>query len=106
MKSDPNWEPLLNTPGFPDYPSAHCITSGAFVGVLLALFRDDKVSLADTHPPLVGLTQHWNSFTQMVKEVENARVWGGIHFRTADEHGTRMGRKIAADVVATKLQPL
>ena len=76
------------------------------MGVLLAFFPDDKVSVSDTHIPLTGLTRRWSSFTQMAKEVENARVWGGIHYRTADEHGTRMGRKVATDVVAARLQPL
>lgn len=104
LKGDPNWEPLINTPGFPDYPSGHCITSGAASGVLLALFPDDKVNVTDTHIPLVGLTRSWTSFSQMAKEVEDARVWGGIHYRTADEHGTRMGRKVAADVVAVTMQ--
>lgn len=36
----------------------------------------------------------------------SSRVWVGIHYRTADEHGTRMGRQIGADVVATQMRPL
>ena len=106
IKGDPNWEPVINTPGFPDYPSGHCITSGGALGVLLALFPDDKVSLTDTHMPLVGVVRTWTSFTQMAKEVEDARVWGGIHFRAADEDGTTMGRKIGTDVVAMLMRPL
>lgn len=106
MAGDPDWEPLLNTPGFQDYPSAHCVFGGAAAGVLLAHFPDDKVDVSVTHPPLVGTTRRWSSFTQIAKEVEDARVWGGIHFRSADDHGTRIGRKIAADIVATQLKPL
>ncbi len=106
IKGDPNWEPVINTPGFPDYPSGHCITSGGALGVLLALFPDDKVSVSDTHLPLVGVVRSWTSFTQMAKEVEDARVWGGIHFRAADEDGTTMGRKIGTDVVAALIRPL
>lgn len=106
LASDPNWEPVINTPGFPDYPAGHCITSGGALGVLLALFPDDKVSVSDTHIPRVGVVRSWTSFTQMATEVENARVWGGIHFRSADEDGTRMGRKIGVDVVNTVLRPV
>jgi len=106
LVGDPNWEPVINTPGFPDYPSGHCITSGGALGVLLALFPDDKVSVSDTHIPRTGVVRSWTSFTQMAKEVEDARVWGGIHFRSADEDGTRMGRKIGLDVVATLMRPL
>lgn len=106
LTGDPNWEPVINTPGFPDYPSGHCITSGGALGVLLALFPDDKVSVSNTHMPLVGVPRSWTSFTQMAKEVEDARVWSGIHFRAADEDGTKMGRKIGADVVAAVMRPL
>jgi PAP2 superfamily len=106
LTGDANWEPVINTPGFPDYPSGHCITSGGALGVLLALFPDDKVSVSDTHMPLVGVVRSWTSFTQMAKEVEDARVWGGIHFRAADEDGTKMGRKIGTDVVAALMRPL
>jgi hypothetical protein len=106
LTADPSWEPVINTPGFPDYPSGHCITSGGALGVLLALFPDDKVNVSDTHMPLVGIPRSWSSFTQMAKEVEDARVWAGIHFRAADEDGTKMGRRIGADVVATLLKSL
>ncbi len=106
LAGDPNWEPVHNTPGFPDYPSGHCITSGGALGVLLALFPDDKVNVSDTHMPLVGIVRSWTSFTQMAKEVEDARVWAGIHFRAADEDGTKMGRKIGVDTVAALMRPL
>lgn len=106
LKGDPNWDPVINTPGFPDYPSGHCIASGAALGVLLAVFPDDKVNVSDTHLPLVGVVRSWTSFTQMAKEVEDARVWGGIHFRAANEDGTKMGRKIGTDVVAAMMRPM
>lgn len=106
LASDPTWEPLLNTPGFQDYPSGHCITSGGAEGVLRAFFGNDKVEVSVTHIPLVGLVRSWTSFSQMAKEVEDARVWGGIHTRTADEHGTRAGRKIGVYVFENILRPL
>jgi hypothetical protein len=105
LTGDPNWEPLLNTPGFQDYPSGHCIDSGAALGALLAIFPDDKVNYSHTWIPAVGVVRSWSSFTQMAKEVENARVWAGIHYRTADEHGTRMGRKVAEYAVSNIMQP-
>jgi len=104
LSSDANWEPLINTPGFQDYPSGHCIGSGSAYGILIATFPDDKVSYSHTWIPGVGVTRSWTTFTQMVKEVEDARVWGGIHTRTADEHGTLAGRKVAEYVLANALQ--
>ncbi len=106
LTSDPTWEPLLNTPGFQDYPSGHCITSGGAEGVLRAFFGDDKVEVSVTHIPLSGIVRSWTSSSQMAKEVEDARVWGGIHTRTADEHGTRAGRKIGVYVFENILRPL
>ncbi len=106
LTSDPNWEPVINTPGHQDYPSGHCTTSGGALGVLLAFFPDDKVNVTDIHMPLLGINRSWTSFTQMAKEVEDARVWAGIHFRAADEDGTKMGRKVGEDTVATLLRPL
>jgi len=105
LTGDPSWEPLLNTPGFQDYPSGHCIDSGAALGALLAIFPDDKVNYSHTWIPAVGVTRSWSSFTQMAKEVEDARVWAGIHYRTADEHGTRMGSKVAEYAVSNIMQP-
>jgi PAP2 superfamily len=106
LTPDPNWEPVINTPGHPDYPSGHCTTSGGALGVLLAFFPDDKVNVSDTHMPLLGIVRSWTSFTGMAKEVEDARVWAGIHFRAADEDGTRIGRRIGEDTVAILLRPL
>lgn len=94
LASDPNWEPIINTPGFPEYPSGHCIHSGAAEQVLKSILGSDQVNVSVTSPPLTGVTRTWSSFSQMAREVEDARVWGGIHYRTSDEHATQTGRKI------------
>jgi hypothetical protein len=94
LKGDPNWEPLLVTPPQPDYPSAHAIFSGAAEAVLRAFFGSDEVNVSVTYPGPFGVTRRYRTFSQMTEEVDNARVWGGIHFRTADTHGSDMGRKI------------
>jgi hypothetical protein len=56
------------------------------------------------YPPL-GVVLRWESFSQITKEIEDARVWGGIHFRSADEHGTQLGRQVAEFALKTRLQP-
>lgn len=103
---DPAWEPLLNTPAHPEYPSGHCIYTGAAAAALQLLFNTDQVAFSATYGGPNGVIRTWRSFSQMEKEVENARVWGGIHFRTADEHGTQMGRAIAERAVATLMRPI
>jgi hypothetical protein len=99
LKGDPDWEPLLVTPPQPDYPSAHCIFSGAAEAVLRAFFGSDEVAVSVTFPAPFGVTRSYTKFSQMAEEVENARVWGGIHFRSADRDGSEIGRRIGAIVM-------
>jgi hypothetical protein len=99
LKGDPDWEPLLVTPQQPDYPSAHAIFSGAAEAVLRGFFGGDEVNVSVTYPGPFGVVRSYRSFSQITEEVDNARVWGGIHFRTADTHGSEAGRKIGAIVL-------
>lgn len=94
LKGDPNWEPLVVTPPQPDYPSAHAIFSGAAEAALRAFLGSDDVVVSVTFPAPFGVTRSYRKFSDMAEEVENARVWGGIHFRSADGDGTEVGRKI------------
>ena len=93
LAADPNWEPLLPTPAHPEYPSGHAIYSGATERVLQEFFGD-KVNVSLTNPA-VKSTRTYQSLSQMGKEVVDARVWGGIHYRTSDVHGAELGRKVA-----------
>jgi PAP2 superfamily len=99
LKGDPNWEPLLVTPPQPDYPSAHAIFSGAAEAVLRGFFGSDQVNVTVTYPGPFGVTRRYRTFSEMTQEVVDARVWGGIHFRTADTHGADVGRKIGEIVM-------
>ena len=63
----------------------------------------DKLVTNYVYPPL-GVLRRWESFSQIVKEVEDSRVWGGIHYRTAVEHGTQIGRQIGEYALKTKLR--
>lgn len=94
LKGDPEWEPLLGTPPHPEYPSAHAIFSGAAESVLSRFFGSDAVYVAVTFPPVFGVTRSYSRFSQITEEVENARVWGGMHFRSANRDGIAVGRRI------------
>jgi PAP2 superfamily len=106
VNPDPNWEPLLITPSHPDYLSGHCITSGAAAKTLALLFGNDGVKFSGTFGGGFGLSRSYPGFAAFEKEVENARVWAGIHTRTADEHGSLMGHQIAELVVQRAMRPL
>jgi hypothetical protein len=101
---DPAWEPLLPTPAHPEYPSGHTCFAGATERVLQEFFGN-KASFSLTGPA-VKITRHYQSFSQMGKELENARVWGGIHYRTAVVHGSELGHRVADYGLKNYLRPL
>ena len=101
--ADPNWTPLLITPNHPDYVSGHCITSGAITQTLRLVLGNDGVPFSAT---LAGnLSRSYENLTQAEKEIGDARVWAGIHTRTADDHGAIVGHKIAELVVQRVAKP-
>jgi PAP2 superfamily len=101
---DPAWEPLLPTPAHPEYPSGHACFAGATERVLQEFFGD-KASFSLTDPA-VKVSRNYHSLAQMGKELEDARVWGGIHYRTAVAHGSELGHHIADYSLKNYLRPL
>jgi hypothetical protein len=107
--ADPDWVPLFDpsvpvsgaplvTPGFPDHPSGHGCVSGAIVHALKNFFGTDTVSFTVTSNkclPAPCPARSFARFSDAIKEVIDARVWSGIHFRTADVQGAVLGKKVA-----------
>jgi hypothetical protein len=90
---DGSWTPLFATPPHPEYPSGHSTISSSMATILELLFNDNPgVPITIT---LSGITRQWSSFSEGVAEVIDARVYSGIHFRTSDEVGARLGRQVA-----------
>jgi hypothetical protein len=99
---DPAWVGLLPTPPHPEYPSAHGCNSSTMARVLETVFGDNPgVTLSIT---LGGFTRRWETFSQGVDEVVDARVYSGIHFRNSDEAGVRLGRQVAQFVMTHALR--
>ena len=105
VTADLDWEPLLITPPHPEYPSGHAIVTGAAAQVLREFFGSDQVKFSYVAPHGLGTMRSYASFSQIEKEMEDARVWAGIHFRSTDEDSTELGRKIGAHAVANYLRP-
>jgi hypothetical protein len=97
------WTPLFATPAHPDYTSAHTTNSSAMATILGLLFEDNPG--APIVVTISGITRQWDTFSAGVEEVIDARVYSGIHFRTADEVGARMGRQVARFVSTHALRP-
>jgi hypothetical protein len=108
-EADPAWLPLFNptipvsgpplvTPGFPDHPSGHSCISGGYVYALQAFFGTDRIAFtaqSSKCSPAPCPSRSFDRFSDALKEIIDARVWGGIHFRTADVQGAVLGKKIA-----------
>jgi hypothetical protein len=100
---DAAWRPLLATPPHPEYPSGHSTNSSAMVTVLRSLLGEDPgVRLNLT---FFSATRQWDTFDEPLREVIEARIYSGIHFRTADDVGAKLGRQIAHFVMTHALRP-
>ena len=102
---DPNWAPLFATPNHPEYPSGHSTVSGA-AAVVLANFFGEKRHFTMDNDLLIGVTRSFRSFTQALDEVKNARIFAGIHFRSACDDGQTTGIQVANWVLDNALLPV
>lgn len=102
---DPLWTPLFPTPPHPEYISGHSTNSSAMASMLGFLFGDNPgVTLVALSPTNPGFPRQWTSFSQGVDEVIEARIYSGIHYRTSDEVGARVGRQVAHFVLTHTLK--
>jgi hypothetical protein len=106
-KPDPRWEPLIATPPFPDYPAGHTACAGAAEVVLEHLFgRHPGRPLELTSATAPGVVVRAATVGEIAQGVVNARVWGGVHWRTSSEEGRRIGRHIGHLGVRHFLRPV
>ncbi|MFI0444055.1 vanadium-dependent haloperoxidase [Actinomadura sp. 6N118] len=92
---EPNWTPLHTTPAHPDYPSGHNTYSGAAEQVLTALVGPRTAPFALTSPTAPDVTRTYTAWRTLTQENVDARVWSGIHTRSADTAGVDLGRRVA-----------
>ena len=97
--ADPSWQSLLPVPGHPEYPSQHgCFTAGFSDALAAALHtRHLDVTMPGGQNGLTTLTttQHFNTVDEIQKQVVDARVWLGFHFRNSVEQGNKIGNDVA-----------
>jgi hypothetical protein len=98
------WYPFIVTPCFPSYPSAHGAGAGAASRILWKAYgRFQTVTNSDPSVPGVVLTYY--DLLDIVKDVSDARVYGGIHFRTDQDAGEHMGKSVAQWNLDNHLRP-
>lgn len=97
--ADPSWTSLITTPNHPEYPAAHgCLTSSdAEVDAKLLDTHRIEVDIPGAAGGLTTLTEsrHYATVEQLDREIVNARVWAGLHFRDSGEAGVKLGRNVA-----------
>lgn len=103
--ADSAWSPLITTPPFPEYPSAHSCASGAATRILSREFGEES-SFNVVSNAMPGVTRSFHNFSAALAEVVNARIYGGIHFRTACVDGTALGFTVGDYVLAHAIVPL
>ena len=102
---DLTWQPLFATPAHPEYPSGHSCVSAAAAGVLARYFGE-HTHFRVTSDVMPGVVRSFSSFTESLDEVANARIFAGIHFRSATTDGRALGAQVAQYVVENAMQPL
>jgi hypothetical protein len=101
---DPDWTPLLATPPVPEHPSGHAQVTAAITTTLALFFRTDRVAFTGFSQD-TNTTRRYGRLSDALREVIEARIWGGIHFRTADNQGAVEGAKLAAYVWLLHFRP-
>jgi hypothetical protein len=100
---DPTWTPLFATPAHQDYPSGHSCISGAATAILAHEFGE-RTPFTLRSDVLVGVPRTFRRFSEALEDVKNARVFAGIHFRTACDDGTVLGNAVAQYVLDNAFQ--
>ena len=96
---DDSWEPVLQTPPFPEYTSGHSVVSGAASEALTSIYGDNFAFDDDTEVPYGLPVRSFESFRKAADEAAISRMYGGIHYRTAVEIGVKQGRDLGQFVV-------
>jgi hypothetical protein len=100
---DIKWQPLLQTPPFPEYTSGHAVISNASAELLTYLLGDNFAYTDNTEIPFGSSQRSFKSFRQAAAEASISRFYGGIHYMESIEKGNNQGRQIAANII-TKIK--
>ncbi len=101
---DPSWLPLIATPPFPSYPSAHATLGGAARKVLEKVNGKSQHSITLTTPALPGVVLNYSTWKEMTDDIDDARVFGGIHYRFDQTAGTLQGRRVGTYILQNYLR--
>lgn len=102
---DPAFVPLIAAPCFPSYPSAHATASNAARIVLERMYGSGGHSITLSSPAVPGVVLQYKNLKRIAEDIDDARIYGGIHFRFDQEEGAEQGRRIGGYVYKHNLCP-
>ena len=110
---DAGFATFIPTPCFPSYPSNHASGTGGGLEVMRRLFgaAGHDITITNNVPalgslPAATITRHYSQLKAIADDVDDARVYGGIHWRFDQVGGNVLGRAIATEVVKNNLRPV
>ena len=96
---DPDWNPILQTPAFPEHTSGHSVASASAATVLTHLYGDNYAFIDSTEVPYGLPKRSYTSFLQASQEAAISRLYGGIHYKPAIEKGVEQGQNVGKFVL-------
>ena len=102
--ADPDWLPLIPTPAHPSYASGHASVSGSAARVLDHVFGKDGHAVTLTNPGLPAIVLAYTAWDEVTDDVDDARIYGGIHFRFDQKQGARLGHDVGKYIFANYLR--
>lgn len=110
---DAGFATFISTPCFPSYPSNHASGTGGGLEAMRRLFGAAGHDITITNNvaalgslPATTITRHYSQLNAISDDVDDARVYGGIHWRFDQVGGNALGRAIATEVVKNNLRPV
>jgi hypothetical protein len=92
--ADPSWAPFITVPCHPSYPSAHAAIGGAAREVAERILGGRAHDITLSSPLVPGITLHYSRFKDIARDIDDARIYGGVHYRNDQEVGGKMGRRV------------
>jgi hypothetical protein len=107
---DPTWTPLL-TVNHPEYPAGHGFISTALTDAVAAFFGTRRVvwtisTSKEAVPQILRSQRTYKSIDEVMKDVSDARVWGGLHYRNSMDEGNALGHRVADHVTRNYFQAI
>ncbi|GGH01226.1 vanadium-dependent haloperoxidase [Mucilaginibacter phyllosphaerae] len=96
---DIKWQPILQTPPFPEYTSGHAVVSNASAELLTYLLGDHFAYTDNTEIPFGSSQRDFKSFREAAAEASMSRFYGGIHYMQSIENGNIQGKQVAAGIL-------